>query len=101
MAFQSFGPLCNAADPVKTTADDYARRIFRDDMIPEIKNAANRILRREDAAAKVNDTVAGEAATKMLGIWEEAFALLHKRVMEEFPEILQGDPPSVRDSWRW
>ena len=101
MAFQSFGPLSNAHDPVKTRADDVANRIYRDDAIPAIRNVAERIIRREDAAAKANDDEACEAATKMLGIWQEAFELLHKRVGEEFPEILQGNPPSVRDAWRW
>jgi hypothetical protein len=50
MAFQSFGPLSNAPDPVTTTADDIAKRIYRDDAIPAIRNVAERIIRREDAA---------------------------------------------------
>jgi hypothetical protein len=101
MAFQSFGPLSNAPDPVRTTADDAARRIFRDDVIPSITNVANRMRRREDLAARGPDPVAGEAATKMLGIWDEVYELLHRRVGEEFPEVLQGGAPSVRDAWRW
>ena len=101
MAFLSFGPLSSAPDPVRTTATDVARQIFRDDMIPAIAEVSNAIRRREDKAAKVDDTTTTEAAAKMMGIWQEVYELLHKRVGEEFPEILHGDPPSVRDAWRW
>ena len=101
MAYIRFDPSSNAPDPLKNTADDVARRIFRDDLLPAITNAANRILRREDAAMKVNNDENAEAAAKMFGIWEEAFELVHMRVGELFPEILQGNPPSVRDVRNW
>ncbi len=73
MAFQSLGPPSDALDPIKTTVDDVDRRIFRHDVIPSITNVANWIRLREDLAAKGKDPVGGEAATKMLGIWDEVY----------------------------
>ncbi len=101
MAFETFGPICTTLGPDETTADDVAKQIIRNDMIPAFSNVANWILRREDDAAKVNNATKGETAAKMLDIWQEVYELLYRRVGEEFPEVLQGDPPSVRDAWRW
>ena len=101
MAFQSFGPLSNAPELGRRTVNDVAWQIFRDDAVPAITHVATKILRREERAIKAENATTAEAATKMLGIWEEVFELLHKRVGEKFPGILQGDPPSVRDAWRW
>ena len=98
MAFQQFGPLSNAPDPVITTADDRARDIFRDDMIPAIAEVANALMRRELAAEKAGN--ADEVTAKMYEIWQEVFDLLHKRVREEFPDIGPTDR-RVRDAWRW
>ena len=83
MAYQSFGPLSNAPDPVEYTTDDRARDVFQKDMIPAIAEVSNSLMRREIAVEKAGNT--DEVTAKMYEIWQEVFDLLHKRVQEEFP----------------